>query len=179
MNEKASSRGETLALLQTHKAALAERFDVTDITLFGSVARNQATVNSDVDILVSFDGPATTERFFGAQFYLEDLLGRPVDLATDKALRPELRPYMEADAAMNDFEEAPPPVPRQWRFHVEDMIGFCENVLEFTAGLDQEGFVADRLTHYATMHNIVLIGEAATHIPDEIRTRPPIFLWAG
>ena len=109
MNERALSRGETLALLQTHKAALAERFGVTDIKLFGSVARNQATVNSDVDILVSFDGPATAERFFGAQFYLEDLLGRPVDLVTDKALRPELRPYVEADAAMNDFEDAPHP----------------------------------------------------------------------
>ena len=32
------------------------------------------------------------------QFYLEDLLGRPVDLVTDKALRPELRPYIEREA---------------------------------------------------------------------------------
>jgi predicted nucleotidyltransferase len=51
-----------------------------------------------VDILVAFDGPATSERYFGVQFYLEDLLGRPVDLVTDKALRPELRPYVEREA---------------------------------------------------------------------------------
>ena len=53
---------------------------------------------SDVDVLVSFDGPATSERYFGVQFYLEDLLGRPVDLITKKALRAELRPYIEREA---------------------------------------------------------------------------------
>ena len=45
-----------------------------------------------------FDGPATSRRYFGVQFYLEDLLERPVDLVTDKALRPELRPYIEREA---------------------------------------------------------------------------------
>lgn len=47
---------------------------------------------------VRFDGPATADRYFGLQFYLEDLLGCPVDLATDKALRPELRPFIEREA---------------------------------------------------------------------------------
>ena len=47
--------------------------------------------------MVSFDGPANARRYFGVQFYLEDLLGEPVDLVTDKALRPELRPYIERD----------------------------------------------------------------------------------
>ena len=75
-----------------------ERFDVTGLTLFGSVARNQATAESDVDILVRFDGPATSRSYFGVQFYIEDLLGRRVDLVTDKALRSEFRPYVEREA---------------------------------------------------------------------------------
>ena len=54
--------------------------------------------DSDIDILVAFDGPATSERYFGVQFHLEDLLGRPVDLVTEKALRPELRPFVEKEA---------------------------------------------------------------------------------
>jgi len=66
--------------------------------LFGSTARDTARVDSDIDVLVSFDGPATSERYFGVQFFLEDLLGRPVDLVTDKALRPELRPFIENEA---------------------------------------------------------------------------------
>jgi predicted nucleotidyltransferase len=66
--------------------------------LFGSTARDAAGSDSDIDILVTFDGPATSRRYFGVQFYLEDLLGRPVDLVTNKALRPELRPYVEKEA---------------------------------------------------------------------------------
>ncbi len=58
---------------------------------------------------------------------------------------------------------------RTWRFFLEDMIRFCERVLDYTAGLDQTEFVADSRTFDATIHNIILIGEAATHIPPEVR----------
>lgn len=78
---------------------LAARYGVTELALFGSIARDSARPDSDVDILVGFDGPATSSRYFGVQFYLEDLLGRPVDLVTTTALRPELRPFIEKEAA--------------------------------------------------------------------------------
>lgn len=87
-----------LELLARHKPELVRRFGVTGIALFGSTARDEARADSDVDVLVSFDGPATSKRYFGVQFYLEDLLGCPVDLVTDKALRPELRSYVEREA---------------------------------------------------------------------------------
>ncbi|MCY4616704.1 MAG: nucleotidyltransferase family protein [Chloroflexi bacterium] len=89
---------EVLALLREHKLAMAERFGVVDLALFGSTARDEAGPDSDVDILVSFDRPTDPDCYFGVQFYIEDLLGRPVDLVTDKALRAELRPYVEAEA---------------------------------------------------------------------------------
>ncbi len=92
------NRDEVLKVLRAHKATLSQRFGVTDLVLFGSVARDQASEGSDIDILVLFDGPTDWRRYFGAQFYLEDLLGRPVDLVTDKALRAELRPYVEREA---------------------------------------------------------------------------------
>jgi len=92
------SRDQLLALLAEHKPVLAERFGVQRLALFGSFARGTAQEDSDVDVLVCFDGPATAKRFFGAQFYLEDLLGRKVDLVTEDALRPRLRPYVERDA---------------------------------------------------------------------------------
>lgn len=87
----------TLELLSRSKLELQTRFGVTELALFGSLARDTAGSSSDVDVLVSFDGPATSQRYFGVQFFLEDLLGRPVDLVTEKALRPELRPYIEQD----------------------------------------------------------------------------------
>ncbi|HDR16654.1 MAG TPA: DUF86 domain-containing protein, partial [Desulfobacteraceae bacterium] len=57
---------------------------------------------------------------------------------------------------------------REWRFYLDDMIDFSEKVLAYTDGLDQPGFVASGLTYDATLRNLELIGEAATHIPDEI-----------
>lgn len=89
---------EILELLSLHKPELARRFGVEELALFGSSVRGDAHADSDVDVLVRFDGPATSQRYFGVQFYLEDIFGRPVDLVTDKALRAELRPYVEREA---------------------------------------------------------------------------------
>lgn len=92
------TRDEVLRVLRAHKATLLQQFGVTELVLFGSVARDQASKDSDIDLLVRFDGPTTSKRYFGTQFYLEDLLGRSVDLVTQKALRVELRPYVEREA---------------------------------------------------------------------------------
>jgi uncharacterized protein len=92
------NRNRAIELLRQSKATLASRFGVTRLALFGSTARGLAREDSDVDVLVAFDGPATSQRYFGVQFYLEDLFGQPVDLITEKALRPELRPLIEKDA---------------------------------------------------------------------------------
>ncbi len=91
------NRQQVLELLRRSKRELQARFGVTQLVIFGSTARGTAASGSDVDILVAFDGPATSRRYFGVLFYLEDLLGCPVDLVTEKALRPELRPYIEQE----------------------------------------------------------------------------------
>ena len=97
-SDRIMNKQQILNFLEKHKPELARRFAVRDLALFGSVARDEAGEKSDVDILVSFDGPATSARYFGLQFYLEDNLGRQVDLVTDKALRPELRSSVEHEA---------------------------------------------------------------------------------
>ncbi len=66
---------------------------------------------------------------------------------------------------------------REWRFYLDDMIDFAGKVLAYTDGLDQAGFVASGLTYDATLRNLELIGEAATHIPDEIREAHPEIPW--
>jgi uncharacterized protein len=96
--EGVMDRTQVLELLTHYKPMLADRYNVTSLALFGSTARDAAGPESDIDILVSFDGPATSDRYFGLQFFLEDLLGRPIDLVTNKALRAELRPFIERDA---------------------------------------------------------------------------------
>jgi len=92
------TRKQALSLLAESKPVLAARYGVTRLALFGSTVRNTATENSDIDILVAFDGIASSKRYFGVLFYLEDVLGQPVDLVTEKALRQELRPFVEKEA---------------------------------------------------------------------------------
>lgn len=92
------NRAKVLQVLTRAKPELVRRYSVVRLALFGSTARDEARPDSDVDIVVSFDGPATSQRYFGVQFYLEDALGCRVDLVTEKAMRPELRPYIEREA---------------------------------------------------------------------------------
>jgi uncharacterized protein with HEPN domain len=66
---------------------------------------------------------------------------------------------------------------REWRFYIDDMIGFCERVLAFTQGVNTAEFVADLMRYDATVRNIELIGEAATRIPDAVRTAYPDMPW--
>ncbi len=94
----AVNREDALAVLRRLKPELARQYGVTRLALFGSTVRNASQPGSDVDVVVEFDGPATSRRFFGVQFRLEDEFGRPVDLVSEKALRDELRPYIEREA---------------------------------------------------------------------------------
>ncbi|MBT3489707.1 MAG: DNA polymerase subunit beta, partial [Gammaproteobacteria bacterium] len=55
------NRVNTLHVLEESKQTLMERFDVTRLALFGSTVRDEAGPDSDVDVLVAFDGPATSK----------------------------------------------------------------------------------------------------------------------
>ena len=91
------NREQAITLLRSAKPVLASQFGVTRLALFGSVVRDQASSDSDIDVLIAFAGAANAKSYFGAQFYLEDLLGGAVDLVTEKALRAELKPFIERD----------------------------------------------------------------------------------
>jgi len=73
-------------------------FDVESLAVFGSVARDEASSKSDVDIMVVFRGPATFDQYMDLKFFLEELLGGSVDLVTQKALKPQLRAQVEQEA---------------------------------------------------------------------------------
>ena len=92
------NRSRAIELLRQNKPTLVARFGVSRLALFGSTARDAGREDSDVDVLVGFDGPATSKMYFGVQFQLEDAFGKPIDLVTEKALRPELRAFVEQEA---------------------------------------------------------------------------------
>ena len=89
-------REEILSLLKENQPKL-DAFGVRSLSLFGSVARNEATSESDIDILVQFNGKVTFDRFMDTRFFLEDLLGAKVDVVMQDAIRPSMKPYIMKD----------------------------------------------------------------------------------
>jgi hypothetical protein len=71
---------------------------VASLHIFGSMARDEAGPESDVDVLVDFEGPPSFDRYMDLKFFLEDLIGRPVDLVTRAAVRPRMRLAIEREA---------------------------------------------------------------------------------
>jgi uncharacterized protein len=88
-------RTETLKLVQSHQSQL-NQLGVRSLNIFGSVSRDQAHAQSDVDILVELDESIGFFEFFRIKHYLEDLLQCPIDLGTVDALKEHLRkPILE------------------------------------------------------------------------------------
>ena len=90
-------RDEAIAVLAAHQSELRE-MGVGALFLFGSVARNKARPDSDVDIMVELSRPMGMFKFFGIQEYLEGLLGRKVDLTTTDGLHPRIREQVMNEA---------------------------------------------------------------------------------
>lgn len=90
-----TTRKEVITKIKANRRAL-KRYGVKSLALFGSTARDKLRKRSDIDILVQFD-KSTWANYIGLKIYLEDLLGREVDLVTPKALKPAIKPSIEND----------------------------------------------------------------------------------
>lgn len=90
-------RSTIVTMLRERHDELVSRFGIAELALFGSAARDELREDSDVDVLVTFSGPSTFDRYFGLKSYLEDLFGRNVDLVTEKGLKPRARAYVSKD----------------------------------------------------------------------------------
>lgn len=83
-----------LQTLEAHQDEL-KAFGVQEIGLFGSYARNEATSNSDIDLLVDIEKKKKTFRnFMSLVYYLEDLLQSKVELVTRESLSPHIGPHI-------------------------------------------------------------------------------------
>jgi len=91
-------RDEFIGFLSAHHGELAERFGVRSLALFGSIARGEARPDSDVDILVELRETPGLAEYMALKFWLEDRLGRQVDLVMKGALKSWARPIVEAEA---------------------------------------------------------------------------------
>ena len=92
-----TQRDQVIRTLQAHKPELVVTYGVHSLALFGSLARDEATNQSDVDLLVEFDRAVGYFGLAALQDHLADLLRRPVDLGTLASLKPRIRQQVEQD----------------------------------------------------------------------------------
>lgn len=88
-NKSTIDRQFVLSTLKAYSKTI-ENLGIKSLALFGSVARNEATADSDLDFLVEFEGAATFDGYMDLKFFLEDLFNKKVDLVTRKSLKPQL-----------------------------------------------------------------------------------------
>ena len=91
-------RAVVLAKLREHYPELADHYGIESLFLFGSVARDQARADSDVDLMVEFQQPIGLFKFFELQQRLESLLDCKVDLGTKRSLNPHMRDQTISEA---------------------------------------------------------------------------------
>ncbi len=89
------NRADIVRRLTKHNEEI-KSFKVTRLELFGSAARDELRKRSDIDMLVEFS-ILDTDNYFGLKFFLEDLLGRKIDLVREKAIKPRMMPYVQED----------------------------------------------------------------------------------
>jgi uncharacterized protein len=97
MQTRTLDRQQVIALLQQHQATL-QSMGVISLSLFGSIARNEAHPDSDVDLIVELVKPLTFDRYMDIKFYLEDHLGTTVDLVSLQSLKPHVRDAVMGEA---------------------------------------------------------------------------------
>jgi len=91
-------RDQVLAALHRYRQEIEQRFAIKHLSVFGSAARDELRDDSDIDVLVEFKGKATFDGYMDLKCYLETLLGRNVDLVTQDAVKPRMRPMIEQEA---------------------------------------------------------------------------------
>ena len=95
-----------LSKIERHEEQI-RAFGVKRLGLFGSFVRGQQTESSDVDLLVEFDaGRKTFDSFMQLAFFLEDLLGRRVELVTPESLSPYIGPHILKEVSLAIFPRA-------------------------------------------------------------------------
>jgi uncharacterized protein len=93
-------REQVISKISEFRLELQDQFGVQHLYLFGSFSRNEASPDSDIDFLVEFSRPTGLFGLASLQLYLEDKLGRKVDIGTPQSLKPYIREEVERDALL-------------------------------------------------------------------------------
>ncbi len=179
-------RDQALRILTDHKDELRDKFGVTSIAIFGSTARDEARPDSDVDTLIEIERPASLFTISKVNFYLEDILGAKVDLATPGGLRSPIREriyqdliYVGAEPENGYIRRSTMSMSneREWRFRLNDIHESAGKILRYVQGMDFDTFSENQMVIDAVIRNFEIIGEAVRYIPDAFKASHPLIDW--
>jgi uncharacterized protein with HEPN domain/predicted nucleotidyltransferase len=140
---------------------------VDKIAVFGSFARGTQKKRSDVDFLVTFDESISFFALSGLRIYLQEQLGRKVDVVSRDNIRPELRKYILEDVVFV----------RDYSIYIKDILSNIEKASRFIGGMSFEEFTRDYKTNYAVARCLTIIGESSMRIPQRMRNKYPEIPW--
>ncbi|AFZ68547.1 HepT-like ribonuclease domain-containing protein [Deinococcus peraridilitoris] len=169
---------DAVALLRVHR----EEWDdgsLADLSVFGSVAHDQARPESDVDFLLTFARPVGLLHLVRFKLIFEDILQRRVDVVTPGGLKSALRADVLADALSVTGEAQARGAPRvkRWRWRVQEMQAALGRIGRYTTGLTVEDFEQSELVRDAVLHNLLVVGESVAYLPEEVRLLHPDLPW--
>jgi predicted nucleotidyltransferase len=142
---------------------------VKRVAVFGSFAHGEDTPDSDIDLLVALkpsgERPPLGLNWFGLWAEIEQRLGRKVDLVTEDALSPYIRPDVEREQGGVVCGR-------------EMMLSTCstywtavERIEQYTAGMTEQQFLQNSLVQDAVARQLEIIGEASRNLSDELRQK--------
>ena len=180
-----TTQAELEAKLSELAPTLSEKFRVSRFGYFGSFARNEQTVASDIDILIDDD----TDQHWDIKEYLEERIGRKFDVVPRKMLRTEI-----ASGVLEDVRFC---IDGRWRsgfelsgkrrrikrmkkheLYILDMLDAVRKIAKFVDGVDWERFRGDELLVAGVQRFLIIVGEAANKVPKAIQTDYPEIPWA-
>lgn len=172
---------EILVAKREEILAVAARHGARNIRVFGSIARGEATTRSDVDLLVDIEPDRKRPALENISRELAELLGCRVDVATEEDLRPRVRqraleeaiPLMATPSSSRPVKDVSRM--RRDRDRLLDIMEAIEIVQKYTP---TEQSIEDYLVQAAVVHNVQIIGEAASKLSEEFRLRHPDIPWA-
>ncbi|MGV8128851.1 MAG: HepT-like ribonuclease domain-containing protein [Methanolinea sp.] len=166
--EKPTGREEVMLALNAKFAVMRKLYGVKKIGLFGSVARGEERPGSDLDIEVEFEtGMDTYQNFIGLTMFLDENLGRPVDLVMTRVLASYLRPELGAEFAVLSRDSV-------YLGQILDEISYLSHR---THGITARDFQKDETLKRAVLRSMEVIGEAAGRISGECRRDTAAIPW--
>lgn len=165
------TKEQIAGILDEHRAYIRAEYGVEKIGVFGSYSKGTASKDSDIDLLIEFSRPIGF-RFFELADYLEEIIGKPVDILTPAGVEGICVPRLQ-----QKFKNRWPMSERSAKAYLQDMLQAIQRILSYVDGLDYEAFRTDFKSQDAVLRNLEVLGEAAKNIPTEITAQYPDIPW--